>query len=176
MALYFIRHGQSEANLINVFAGRSSDSPLTELGRQQALLAAQQLKNTPVDRIICSPLTRAHTTAQIIAEHLDVSDLSIDERILEYETGWYTGKSEEGVTSLMLTSCEGAEDPQAFQDRVLSFMRQYKDSDEVILVVCHAGVFEMLEATKQGLEPKLFTDAANVPNATPIELDLSWLS
>lgn len=34
--IYFVRHGESEANVEKKFAGQKEDSPLTELGREQA--------------------------------------------------------------------------------------------------------------------------------------------
>lgn len=40
--LYFVRHGECELKLLQVFAGQS-DSPLTELGRDQAVLAGQDI-------------------------------------------------------------------------------------------------------------------------------------
>jgi broad specificity phosphatase PhoE len=67
--LYYIRHGQSVVNSHNVWGGHL-DSPLTEQGLQQAHTAAQKSKAkgfTP-DLIITTPLVRALTTAQIIAD------------------------------------------------------------------------------------------------------------
>ena len=44
LRLTFIRHAQSEMNLkTHLVCGRSNHSPLTEKGRQQALLAADRL-------------------------------------------------------------------------------------------------------------------------------------
>jgi len=40
--IYFIRHGQSQANADNVFG--SPETPLTEIGRQQAKAAGEKLK------------------------------------------------------------------------------------------------------------------------------------
>lgn len=42
MPLYFIRHGESEANERNQFAGRQ-DSPLTRLGGEQAEQAGRAI-------------------------------------------------------------------------------------------------------------------------------------
>jgi hypothetical protein len=38
---FYLRHGQSEANLAGLMCGRNCDSPLTSLGREQAQLAAE---------------------------------------------------------------------------------------------------------------------------------------
>lgn len=39
--IYFIRHGESEANERKVFAGQKDDSILTEKGREQAKATAK---------------------------------------------------------------------------------------------------------------------------------------
>ena len=58
-----VRHGQSQANAQSRFAGHS-DFDLTELGRQQAGLAAKYLfERESVDVIYSSDLSRAHNTA-----------------------------------------------------------------------------------------------------------------
>jgi probable phosphoglycerate mutase len=67
--LYFCRHGQTHANVANVWSG-SSETPLTETGRTQAGQAAKHAKNLGIDHIICSPLGRAHETAVIIAKEI----------------------------------------------------------------------------------------------------------
>lgn len=64
--LYFVRHGQSQANVDRVFAGQF-DTQLTALGIKQAKIAALKAKGLQIDHIISSPLSRAHDTAKIIA-------------------------------------------------------------------------------------------------------------
>ena len=63
MKVYFIRHGQSEGNRLNLHCGWS-DTPLSELGHQQAKAANAYLKDIPFDRIYCSDLPRARQTAE----------------------------------------------------------------------------------------------------------------
>ena len=60
--LIIIRHGQSEANLNNRFAGLV-DVSLTELGRQQGKHTAEFLKNEKIDAVYSSMLSRAYDTA-----------------------------------------------------------------------------------------------------------------
>ena len=52
--LYVTRHGQTVWNVERKFQGRK-DSPLTELGKMQALLFHERLKKLDVDIIYCSP-------------------------------------------------------------------------------------------------------------------------
>ena len=62
MKVYFIRHGQSEGNRLHLHCGWS-DTPLSELGHQQARAANAYLKDIPFDRIYCSDVPRARQTA-----------------------------------------------------------------------------------------------------------------
>lgn len=64
--LYFCRHGQSELNAQQVYAGQI-DTPLTDLGREQARTAGEACRALAIDAIISSTMSRAKETATIIA-------------------------------------------------------------------------------------------------------------
>lgn len=64
--IYLIRHGESQANEQNLFIGHT-DLALTELGRKQAQITADYLKNIKPDVIYSSDLQRAYCTAQATA-------------------------------------------------------------------------------------------------------------
>ena len=68
MKLYIVRHGQTGYNIDNKVCG-ISDVELTSLGKQQAKMASEQLKDISLDMIFASPLQRAHETAKIINEN-----------------------------------------------------------------------------------------------------------
>jgi broad specificity phosphatase PhoE len=57
-----LRHGQSEGNLKGLYLGHT-DLDITELGRKQAEITAEYLKNEKIDAIYSSDLKRAHNTA-----------------------------------------------------------------------------------------------------------------
>lgn len=84
-----VRHGQSEGNLTGKWHG-ISESALTDLGRQQAKLAAPHTPRT--DTMFTSPLSRAHDTAQIISEHHGVSP-QVDPGLVEMSFGEWEGLS-----------------------------------------------------------------------------------
>ena len=63
MILYVVRHGEAVWNTQNKICGRT-DSPLTDKGRAQA--AALAPKMPKVDRVLCSPLSRARETAVLM--------------------------------------------------------------------------------------------------------------
>jgi len=86
-----IRHGRSQADDEDVHEGRY-DSPLTEVGRAQALARALefQRQKREFDLIISSPLHRARSTAQIIAGVLGVP-MALDEDWMERDNGVLAG-------------------------------------------------------------------------------------
>ena len=65
--LIFVRHGQSVSNLETRFTGQG-DTPLTALGREQAIRTANYLASYPIDVIYTSDLSRARDTARPTAE------------------------------------------------------------------------------------------------------------
>ncbi|WP_198434796.1 2,3-diphosphoglycerate-dependent phosphoglycerate mutase [Aerococcus tenax] len=72
MKLVFIRHGESELNLANVFTGWL-DPKLSENGRKEAAKAGQDLKETGIefDSVHTSVLPRAIQTCNIVLEEMD---------------------------------------------------------------------------------------------------------
>ncbi|MCQ2427001.1 MAG: histidine phosphatase family protein [Clostridia bacterium] len=65
--IYLIRHGESESNKIDTFAGMT-DFALSEKGRVQVAKTAERLKNYGIQAIYSSPLKRAHETAEALSE------------------------------------------------------------------------------------------------------------
>jgi broad specificity phosphatase PhoE len=75
----FVRHGSTQNLELQQWQGWST-VPLSELGREQARLAASLLQNdVPIDRVLSSPIARASETAGIIAETVDVDVEHLDE-------------------------------------------------------------------------------------------------
>jgi broad specificity phosphatase PhoE len=68
--ILWVRHGQSTWNVIDRMQGHELSPPLTDLGREQAALAAEALADQGVVRILSSPAVRARQTADIIADRL----------------------------------------------------------------------------------------------------------
>ena len=64
--LLLVRHGQTTGNQERLLHGRT-DSPLSELGLEQAQRVAERIhREFAVDQIAASPLVRAKNTAEII--------------------------------------------------------------------------------------------------------------
>lgn len=85
--LILLRHGESTFNALGKFTG-TTDVPLTDKGRQQASLAADQLKNSPFDGVFTSERIRAIETYQLIKNKLGIDlDYIQDHRLNEQDFG-----------------------------------------------------------------------------------------
>ncbi|WP_026102012.1 histidine phosphatase family protein [Geminocystis herdmanii] len=79
-----VRHGQSSYNAQKMIQGRCNESVITEKGEKQANALGNALKTIEFDGLYCSPLQRAHKTAQIIQELNDHNpNLIIAEKLRE---------------------------------------------------------------------------------------------
>jgi broad specificity phosphatase PhoE len=67
--IILVRHGETDWNKIHRLQGGGSDTPLNELGIQQAENVALRLKNEKLEAIFSSPLQRAVNTARAIASY-----------------------------------------------------------------------------------------------------------
>jgi len=80
--IYFVRHGESEANISRVPGGHSVI--LSQKGEEQAEKVGRRFANIPVDVIISSPFVRAQQTAEYMQRYIDKpieqSDLFIERR------------------------------------------------------------------------------------------------
>lgn len=93
--IYYVRHGETEANVEQIIAGGEFESPLTEKGKSQAKKAGQKLKDKNIKVIVCSPMQRTIDTAKIIAKEIGYNPNKIiqDEAFIEVFNRYYSGKS-----------------------------------------------------------------------------------
>ena len=68
-----LRHGQTPASVQRLYSGRGNPS-LTDLGREQAAVAAHALAGQGIDVIVTSDLRRAADTATTVAAELGIAD------------------------------------------------------------------------------------------------------
>jgi broad specificity phosphatase PhoE len=93
MHVYFVRHGESEANILHQFSNRGIQHPLTEKGRQQAYILADMMRGKQITRIFTSPLLRAMQTAEILSGVLKIPCTPTD-ALREFDCGILEGKSD----------------------------------------------------------------------------------
>jgi broad specificity phosphatase PhoE len=96
MKLYFVRHGQSEANLLHEISNRGQKHGLTPQGREQAATLATHLTACNITQLFTSPLLRATQTADILADALGLP-YQITDALREYDCGILEGKSDEAA-------------------------------------------------------------------------------
>jgi broad specificity phosphatase PhoE len=94
MALYFVRHGETDWNREKRFQS-TTDVPLNDVGLAQAKCAGEDLlrRGVHIDELRCSPLQRAAVTARIIAEALGAHPIT-DPRLTEMSFGEWEGQLE----------------------------------------------------------------------------------
>lgn len=153
----FVRHGESEANLLHEFSNHGIKHGLTELGMQQASLLTDQLVVYPIKAIYCSPLLRAQQTADIIGKRLEIVPRPVN-ALIEFDTGILEGKSDEQswltyheifkdwiINQNFDRQFEAGDSYYSIQSRFLPFIRslqqQYSNGDQAILLVGHGGTF-----------------------------------
>lgn len=93
MKLYFVRHGESEANVLRVISNRGLVHGLTERGRQQAGDLAESLRGAGARGIFSSPLLRAIQTADILSGVLGIGCVVTD-ALREFDCGIAEGRSD----------------------------------------------------------------------------------
>ncbi len=98
VSLLLLRHGQSEWNAVRRWQGLA-DSPLNDLGRRQAADASVALASTGhrFQSVWSSPLVRAAETGEIIAEHLGVGAVRVDDRLREADAGEWEGMTPDEI-------------------------------------------------------------------------------
>ena len=94
MNLYFVRHGESEANTRHIISNRESPFPLTERGRQQAKDLAEKIEGIPFAAIYSSPVLRARETSEILSAGIGIP-YQATEALREYNCGILEEKGDE---------------------------------------------------------------------------------
>lgn len=166
-----MRHGQAENNTKRVLAGHTSGVMLTELGIEQAKDTAKLAAQIGFDAIYCSPIERAHRTAEIVGEQIGRTP-KIDERLIELEMGQFTGMSFKDVHekhgNVFLKFYQGSEEisdsgVETFanvRERIQSIVGDVieKHRDGNVLLVTHMDPIKAALADAMGLSAELLTN------------------
>ncbi len=147
--LYLLRHGQTEFNVKKLVQGRC-DSPLTDLGRQQAEMAAAWLKahNVVPDKVVSSPLGRAMDTASLVATELLGQNAAVEpcEGIIERCYGTFEEGPHDALPTDVWEPGEdllpfGGEGSQALQARMVATLTNLISAEDTktLLAVSHGS-------------------------------------
>ena len=175
--LYFVRHGESEANAAHVFAGQT-DSPLTPHGREQARVVAQALRPVRFDRIVASTLSRTQDTAAEIAAGRGISVESFAD-LCEIDLGAASGKPFDEMRGLPnydndgFTQWPGGESLDQVVARAMRVIDRLvsESPGRTICVVGHGGVTRILVSGFMGVLPRLIRVPATNTNITVVTHD-----
>ncbi|MBC7441341.1 MAG: histidine phosphatase family protein [Ramlibacter sp.] len=156
--LSIVRHGQTEWNLHTRIQG-STDIPLNSTGRAQAAEAGLRLRARHWDRIVTSPLDRAHETARIIAGELGLPGPEVIPALTERHHGQIEGLTfvERQLRFPDGVAVPGLETRQEVLDRVLPAFGLVAAAHpgESVLVICHGGVIgTLIRSTTGGARPR----------------------
>jgi broad specificity phosphatase PhoE len=102
ISIYFVRHGETVWNAEKRLQGQL-DSPLTNNAIQQIQSLLPELKKYSISQILTSPLGRATSSAQIIAEHFNMT-LKVINDLKERHFGDWQGELFEKLKSKELFS------------------------------------------------------------------------
>jgi probable phosphoglycerate mutase len=164
--LYFVRHGQSQANVDRVYAGQL-DTPLTLLGREQAVIAGEAARELSIDHIISSPLSRTRDTALIIAETIDYPKDSIEYLDLLVEQGY--GSAVGLSWDEDISGYDDIETMESLAERAHMAYEYLKTlPQDVVLVVGHGTFWQKLYTT---IHPDTVVSSKDEPaNAQIVQL------
>jgi broad specificity phosphatase PhoE len=166
----FIRHGETEGNVHSLCQGHI-DYPLTPLGREQAVFAAEKIKKfLPIQRLYSSDLGRAEETAKIISDKLHIKEIIFLKELRERKWGDVEGLSnvemfkqeEQEKLGNLESLIRGLELKPEFLKRIEAVMNQILNIEEQPVIVGHGRFFftlcDLLE----------IPPVQQIPNGSPI--------
>jgi broad specificity phosphatase PhoE len=173
-----IRHGESVANLGLRWQGQGN-SPLSELGREQARALGRRMAGRTFTRVLASDLERADATARALERSFDS-----DAQFREFDIGAWEGLTRAEIAERFpeqlarLDAGEdialgGGESYGSFCVRVDAALARVRDSMEPgqhALVVCHGGVIGALVSGALGLRGTRMLPISRVLNTAISEL------
>lgn len=147
MRIIFVRHGQDK------------NDKLTKLGIKQAKMIVNDLIYEKIAKIYSSPLERTQKTAKIISKYLKISEITLDNRLLERETINDT-MTENEINEFKINylnasfSRKNPEGLKEYMQRTFDFLDeiiQNNINDENILIIGHSSLSYILGAYFYGL-------------------------
>lgn len=162
---FVVRHAEASSNISGVInAKKSDDNALTELGQQQCVALAQELKDSGITKIVHSGLQRGRETAMNVARELGLEPSNVieDGRIIEFQVGdEWEGKTWSEFNAnfkneeeKFIKNLPGVETRQDLIKRVGEFLYEYNDANqnETTLIVGHGSSIFALHTVAEGAD------------------------
>jgi len=181
--ILLVRHGQSKANLEEIFVGHT-DATLSDKGKIQAEKTAEfVVSNYNVEKIYSSDLSRAYETAKPIAEKLG-KEIIADKNLREIYGGEWEGipfadmpKKHPEECKIWLfdignATCPGGESVKELQKRAGEAIEKIAKENEgkTVVVATHATVVRVLYCLYSGISADEMKNVPWVSNASVTEL------
>jgi broad specificity phosphatase PhoE len=154
--IYFVRHGESDANIQGIISGSELDAQLTEKGQAQATATGKDLRDKGIQLIVCSPMSRTIATATLIAKAIgyDPKDIVKNAFFIERSFGELSGKSSEPYreafrTNQLPASTESSEAMHIRISKGFAWLKTLKEDH--IVVVSHGATGRMVKVISQEL-------------------------
>ncbi|PPR06427.1 hypothetical protein CVT26_004839 [Gymnopilus dilepis] len=155
MRVYLVRHGETQENRDGIIQGHKN-TVLNETGQEQARIVGERFRETKIDILYTSDLTRARSTAEaILAHHPEVRAEEYKE-IRERGFGDLEGTIYGPNTKLVMASDPTIEPNASFNSRIVGWwnerilghaLSKAKDNGPMTVVVTtHGGVIRTLAA------------------------------
>jgi broad specificity phosphatase PhoE len=139
------RHGETDWNRDGIWQGWA-DPPLNDVGRAQARMLAEQLRDTPFDAVYSSDLRRAHETAELVAAPHGVPVIS-DPGLREIDIGSWSGLTRPDIDERFPDGVRpDGETREQHVERVLEAVERIArtNPERRILLVTHGGTMRAL--------------------------------
>ena len=164
--IFVVRHGEAESNTLGILSSNPKTMHhLTEEGKKQAVVAGENLKDSKVDIIYCSPFLRTKETAEIIADGIGYSKDKIvyDDRLHEIFVGVLDGKPDAEYQNFFhdreekfSKTPEGGENYTTVKNRMTDFLYEIDKNNKGknILIVSHNTPIWLMYGGMKGMTPK----------------------
>ena len=146
--ILFLRHGQTVANVQMIASGGERNPGLTPFGREQTKQAVETLRLHSLipGLIITSPLTRAFSTAKIVADSFDL-DIKIEPNLAERMLGDWNDLTSDIVNPMIKSgkTPPNGESKPVFKKRTIEGLRSCcAYLDQMPLIVSSRGTARVL--------------------------------
>ncbi len=160
LQLYFVRHGESEANLARVISNRDLPHALTAKGQAQAATLAQTLAPAGVRKIYASPILRARQTGEILGRALN-APVEMADGLREPDCGIAEGRGDADAWELQRqvmqawlgeenldARIEGGESFNEARARFVALidhvLAAHRADDGGVVLIGHGGIFSLM--------------------------------
>ncbi len=179
-----VRHGESEANKDNIFAGNVLNPDLSEKGfKQAALYAEYAVRNYKIDKVYSSNLLRAYNTAKACADLLK-TEIIVDEGLREIGGGEWEGMTLDEIKEkdpeqfriwchdISACRCTGGESVAEMAERFIEALTKIarENDGKTILVASHYTPIRAMQAYAVKGDFREMQGFDHIPNTSITEL------